>query len=97
MKKYNNYKAYYETHKEQEKTRTLAYYKEHREEILAKRKAKRDAEPKVYKPTLREQLKITEKALEMACEKIDVEYMDGIYCTEYANYFKNKAKEELKK
>lgn len=51
MGKYNNYKKYYETHKEQEKARTLAYYKEHREEILAKKKAKRDAEPKKVKLT----------------------------------------------
>ena len=51
MKKYNNYKAYYETHKEQEKARTLTYYKEHREEILAKKKAKRNAEPKKVKLT----------------------------------------------
>lgn len=51
MKKYNNYKAYYETHKEQEKARTLAYYKEHREEILARRRAKRDAEPKKVRLT----------------------------------------------
>ena len=51
MKKYNNYKAYYETHKEQEKARTLAYYKEHREEILAKKREKRNAEPKKVKLT----------------------------------------------
>ena len=51
MKKYNNYKAYYETHKEQEKARTLAYYKEHRDEILEKKKAKRNATPKKVKLT----------------------------------------------
>ena len=51
MKKYNNYKQYYETHREQEKKRTNAYYHEHKEEILAKRKAKRDAQPKKVKLT----------------------------------------------
>ncbi len=51
MKKYNNYKKYYETHREQEKKRTNAYYHEHKEEILAKRKAKRDAQPKRVKLT----------------------------------------------
>ena len=51
MKKYNNYKAYYETHKEQEKARTLSYYKEHCEEILAKKREKRNAEPKKVKLT----------------------------------------------
>ena len=51
MKKYNNYKKYYESHKEQEKARTNAYYHEHRDEVLAKRKAKRDAMPKEVKLT----------------------------------------------
>lgn len=51
MKKYNNYKAYYETHKEQEKKRTNAYYHEHRDEILARRRAKRDSEPKKVRLT----------------------------------------------
>ena len=51
MKKYNNYKAYYETHKEQERARTLAYYKEHREEILAKKREKRNATPKKVRLT----------------------------------------------
>lgn len=44
-----------------------------------------------------ERLALTKKALELACEKIDAEYFDGVYCTEYPNYFKNKAKEELNK
>lgn len=51
MKKYNNYKKYYESHKEQEKARTLAYYKEHREEILAKKREKRKNAPKNVKLT----------------------------------------------
>ena len=41
MKKYNNYKKYYESHKEQEKQRYLAYYYANREKILAERKEKR--------------------------------------------------------
>lgn len=51
MKKYNNYKKYYESHKEQEKARTLAYYKEHREEILAKKREKCKNAPKKVKLT----------------------------------------------
>ena len=50
MKKHY-YKKYYDNHREQEKKRTNAYYHEHREEILAKKKAKRDAEPKKVKLT----------------------------------------------
>lgn len=45
------YKKYYESHKEQEKGRTLAYYKEHREEILAKKREKRKNAPKKVKLT----------------------------------------------
>lgn len=51
MKNHNNYKKYYESHKEQEKVRTLAYYKEHREEILAKKREKRKNAPKKVKLT----------------------------------------------
>ena len=69
MKKHY-YKKYYETHKEQEKTRTLAYYHEHKAEILAKKKANYRNKPKMYKTTLRERLAITKKALELACERI---------------------------
>ena len=50
MKKHY-YKKYYETHKEQEKNRIKAYYKEHRDEILAKKRAKREAEPKKVRLT----------------------------------------------
>ena len=97
MKKHY-YKKYYDNHREQEKKRTNAYYHEHREEVLAKRKAKRDAEPKVYKPTLREQLKIAEKALELACNWIDVNsWNDCGYEEKAYQFFKNKAKEELNK
>lgn len=45
---------------------------------------------------LEAKLELTEKALELACEKIDAEYFDGIYCTQYPEYFKNKAIEEIK-
>lgn len=45
------YKDYYERHQEQERKRTNAYYHAHREEILAKRKVKRDAEPKKVRLT----------------------------------------------
>ncbi len=44
----------------------------------------------------KDQVKVLEKALELVCEKIDAEYLNGIYCTEYPDYFKTKAKEELK-
>ena len=40
------YKDYYKRHQEQERKRTNAYYHEHREEILAKRKEKRKSQPK---------------------------------------------------
>lgn len=70
MKKYNNYKKYYESHKEQEKARTNAYYHEHREEILARNKEKRAGMPKTKKPTLKERLAITEKAFELACNQL---------------------------
>ena len=43
-----------------------------------------------------QKIKELEKALELACDKIDAEYMNSIYCTEYSDYFKTKAKEMLK-
>ena len=43
-----------------------------------------------------QKIKELEKALELACDKIDAEYMNGIYCTEYSDYFKTKAKEMMK-
>ena len=43
-----------------------------------------------------QKIKELEKALELACDKIDAEYMNGVYCTEYSDYFKTKAKEMLK-
>lgn len=43
-----------------------------------------------------QKIKELEKALELACDKIDSEYMNGIYCTEYSDYFKTTAKEMLK-
>lgn len=79
MKKHY-YKKYYETHKEQEKARTLAYYHKHKIEILAKKKANYRNKPKVYKPTLREQLAITERALYLAVEQIS-EFQYG--CEEF--------------
>ena len=46
------YKDYYERHQEQERKRTNAYYHEHRDEILAKRKEKyRQNNPKKVKLT----------------------------------------------
>ena len=45
------YKDYYERHKEQEKQRTNAYYHEHRDEILAKRREKRRQQPKKVRLT----------------------------------------------
>lgn len=51
MKKYNNYKKYYESHKEQEIQRYLAYYYANRERILAERKEKRKNAPKKVKLT----------------------------------------------
>lgn len=51
MKKYNNYKKYYESHKEQEKQRYLAYYYANREKILAERREKRKNAPKKVKLT----------------------------------------------
>lgn len=45
---------------------------------------------------LQHRLDVIEKALELACEEIDSEYMYGIYCTEYPQYFKEQAEKELK-
>ena len=50
MKKHY-YKKYYDNHREQEKKRTNAYYHKHRDEILARRRAKRNAEPKKVRLT----------------------------------------------
>lgn len=80
MKNHNNYKKYYESHKEQEKGRTLAYYKKHREEILAKKREKRKNMPKVKKLTLKERLKLYERALYLATEQIS-EFQFG--CEEF--------------
>ena len=98
MKKYNNYKKYYESHKEQEKARTNAYYHEHRDEILAKKKAKRDAEPKVKMPTLKEKLLLTETAYKMACDWIDSAFWTDNDCDTLSTveYFMQKAREYLK-
>lgn len=64
------YQKYYESHREQEKARTNAYYHEHRDEILARNKEKRDGMPKTKKPTLREKLAITEIAFKLACNQL---------------------------
>ena len=37
-----------------------------------------------------------EKATKLACKEIDSEYMYGVYCTEYPQYFKEQAEKELK-
>ena len=51
MAKYNNYKKYYQTHREQEIKRTRAYYDAHRDEILARSREKRKNQPKFVKLT----------------------------------------------
>lgn len=64
------------------------------------KKCKDDDEPVCVGGLLKhykDQVKVLEKALELACDKIDAEYFDGVYCTEYVDYFKNEAKEELNK
>ena len=94
MKKHY-YKKYYDNHREQEKKRTNAYYHEHRDEILARRKAKRDTEPKVYKPTLREKLAITENALRMKIKQDRVGCPDWLIDDEF-NFWLGQAKEMLK-
>lgn len=58
MKKYNNYKKYYESHKEQEKQRYLAYYYANRERILAERREKRKNAPKKVKLTTNDYKKL---------------------------------------
>lgn len=45
---------------------------------------------------LQHKLKVAEKPLELDCKEIDSEYMYGVYCTEYPQYFKEKAESELK-
>lgn len=80
MKKYNNYKKYYESHKEQEIQRYLAYYYANRERILAERREKRKNMPKVKELTLKERLKLYEKALYLATEQIS-EFQFG--CEEF--------------
>lgn len=45
---------------------------------------------------LQHKLKVAEKALELACKEIDSEYMYGVYCTEYHQYFKEQAEKEVK-
>lgn len=45
---------------------------------------------------LQHQLKVSEKATKLACNEIDCEYMYGVYCSEYPQYFKEQAEEELK-
>lgn len=44
---------------------------------------------------LQQRLEVTEKALELACKEIDSEYMYGVYCTEYPQYFKEQAEKEI--
>jgi hypothetical protein len=94
----NYYKKYYESHKEQEKARTLVYYKEHREEILARNKEKRAGMPKIKKPTLREKLLLTETAYKMACQWIDAMSWSDNDCDtpDTVEYFMQKAREYLK-
>ena len=98
MKEYNNYKKYYENHKEQEKQRTSDYYWANREKILAKKKAKRDAEPKVKLPTLKEKLLLTETAYKMACQWIDAMSWSDNDCDtpDTMEYFMQRAREMLK-
>ena len=92
------FKKYYENHREEEKKRTNAYYYEHREEILSKRKAKRDAMPKVKKPTLKEKLLLTETAYKMACDWIDSAFWTDNDCDTLSTveYFMQRAREYLK-
>ena len=92
------FKKYYENHREEEKRRTNAYYHEHREEVLAKRKAKRDAMPKVKKPTLKEKLLLTETAYKIACQWIDAMSWSDNDCDtpDTTEYFMQRAKEYLK-
>ena len=45
---------------------------------------------------LQHRLDVAEKATKLACKEIDSEYMYGVYCTEYPQYFKEQAEKELK-
>ena len=54
----NYYKKYYESHKEQEKQRYLAYYYANRERILAKQREKRKNAPKKVKLTANDYKKL---------------------------------------
>ena len=45
---------------------------------------------------LQRRLEVAEKATKLACKEIDSEYMYGVYCTEYPQYFKEQAEKELK-
>lgn len=45
---------------------------------------------------LQHRLKVAEIATKLACKEIDSEYMYGVYCTEYPQYFKEQAEKELK-
>lgn len=46
---------------------------------------------------LQHKLKVADKALELACEEIEPEYMYSVYRTEYPQYFKEQAEFELDK
>ena len=48
------YKKYYDSHKEQERARTLAYYHEHRDEMIAKAKERYRKKPKKVKLTAKD-------------------------------------------
>ena len=45
---------------------------------------------------LQHRLEVAEIATKLACKEIDSEYMYGVYCTEYPQYFKEQAEKELK-
>lgn len=45
---------------------------------------------------LQHKLKVAERATKLACKEIDSEYMYGVYCSEYPQYFKQQAEKELK-
>lgn len=45
---------------------------------------------------LQHKLKVSEIATKLACKEIDSEYMYGVYCTEYPQYFKEQAEKEIK-
>lgn len=48
-----------------------------------------------YLSDLQHKLEVAEKALKKACNEIDSEYMYGVYCTEYPQYFKEQAEKEV--